>query len=212
MGTTQAGPPGVGRPSHVRPGPRRVLVVVAVLVALAAVAVVAVALGLRLPSGPAGPTVTPTPVVLATPTPTVPAAERDRTTAFQQALPDTVLAFAVTGQAEAVDLLDLGAVEAWDLAYTDGTQVVTLRAAQWPTVEGATGVMTGLVSVPPADGSTPAPALREEPVLVGGAEVGRLVVVGDDDEAQAFWTNGTTLFRLQGPTAAVLAFYDAFGM
>jgi hypothetical protein len=176
---------------------------------------------------PAG-AVTPAPVVLPTPTPAVAPAERVKVTAFQQALPDEVLAFAVSGQVEATDLLVAGAVEAWDLIYTDGARDVALRAAQWPTPEGAAAAMDAEVAAlapvgptPTAGPSTAGPStagrsttelLREGAVLVAGADVGRVHIVGDETTATAVWTNGSTLFRLEGPADVVGAFYDAFGM
>lgn len=153
-------------------------------------------------------------VVLPPPTPTVTPAPRDTVTAFQQALPETVLAFAVAGQTEAADLLDAGSVEAYDVVYTDGQAEVTLRAAQWPSPDEAATALSELLAQPaPTSTATTAPTTtRDEPVEVAGAPVGRVIVVDDGVVARAVWTNGATTFQLDGPAGAVEAFYDAFGM
>lgn len=156
----------------------------------------------------------PEAVVLPTPSPTVTAVERDRTTAFQRALPDAVLAFAVGSAQGAVDLIDRGAVEAYELGYTDGVVQVTLLAAQWPTAaEARTAAAAawtgGLPALTPPPSTPPGP---EEPVLVAGEEVGRVVVAGDGTSARAVWTNGATLFVVDGPDGVVGPFFDAFPM
>jgi hypothetical protein len=151
-------------------------------------------------------------VVLPPPTPTVTPVARDTATAFQQALPDTVLAFAVSGQTDAVDLLDAGAVEAYDVVYTDGQVDAHLRAAQWPTPDSAaTAFSTQLAE--PAPASTAAPTTsRDAPVEVAGTPAGRVIIVDDGVVARAVWSNGATTFRLDGPSGVVETFYDAFGM
>lgn len=182
--------------------------ILALVVGLAVVAVVVVVMVVR---GGSVPGVTP--VVLPTPTPTVSAADRERTTAFQQALPDEVLAFAVAGQEGATDLVDAGAVEAYRLVYTDGQQEVVLRAGQWPTADEAATAMSTLLAVPaeePTPGATGTG--RDEPVVVGGEPVGRLIVVDDGTTARATWTNHSTVFQLEGPSGVVSTFYDAFPM
>ena len=105
--------------------------------ALAVGAVVVAAVVLALTGVLSSPAPEPSPVLLPTPTPTVAPAERDRTTPFQQALPDEVLEFAVASQAEDFGLIDAGAVEAYRLEYTDGERVLVLRTGQWPTPEDA---------------------------------------------------------------------------
>lgn len=217
MGSTQAGPPGHASTSHSRPGSRWLL-----LLAVAAVGLMAVGAGVAvLTTWGAGGTRDDTPtaasgtapvVVLPAPTPTVAPADRDTSTAFLRALPDEVLAFAVAGQAEAFDLIDVGAVEAYDLTYTDGESALALRAAQWSTAEVAAAIMAASLAAAPADGTTTAPPLREEDVLVGGAVAGRFVLTGDAAAARAIWTNGASLFQVTGPTGPVESFYDAFGM
>jgi hypothetical protein len=149
--------------------------------------------------------VTPDPVVLPVPTPTVPPADRERSSAFQRALPDAVLAFAVAGQEEDLDLVEQGAVEAYTLLYSDGEREVSVRAGQWVSDDEAAAVAQALL---------PATALaRDEAVLVDGEEVGRVRIWGrDGDSAGAVWTNGATLFALDGPGDVVPAFYDAFPM
>lgn len=188
----------------------------AALGALAAAVALTVTAVLLMPDlvtrpGPPGP-----PVVLPVPTPTVPAADRAKDTAFLQALPDAVLAFAVADQAEDPELLAAGAVEAYRLGYTDGVREVLLRTGQWPLAQDAQVAMADLLAgVAPgaADGTAPPPGLlREGPVIVGGTEVGWAVVRGEGEEASAVWTNGATLFAVTGPSAVVPALYDAFPM
>lgn len=180
------------------------------------------AAALLLGGGEPTPSASPAPVVLPTPTPTIAPAARDTTTPFQQALPDTVLAFAVASQAEAVGAIDAGALEAYDMTYTDGAQEVGLLAAQYATADAATAAMTSLLAQAPAESgsgatadppATAQPVLpRDEPVTVGGVPVGRVVISGAGESARAVWTNGTALFVLEGPSDVVPAFYDAFPM
>lgn len=154
----------------------------------------------------------PDPVVLPTPTPTVEPADRDRTTAFQQALPDAVLAFAVAAQQDAAELRAVGAVEAYTLTYTDGQVEVTVRTGQWRTPAEAGAVLAGILGEPlPGDDEEPA-VVRDETVVVGDAEAGRVVVRAGAEVARAVWTNGATLFQVDGPAVVVPAFYDAYPM
>jgi hypothetical protein len=218
-----------------RPRRRRVGWVVAAVVLGIAAGGTVVVLANQAPVEPAQP---PPPVVLPVPTPTVQAVERERATAFQMSLPDEVLAFAVAGQVEDLELLDAGATEAYVLTYTDGAREVTLRTSQWATLDEAVAAMARLeaAAVPsaaaleraagPSDAAAPAGGeadaatvdtgapvdVREEPVLVGGMEVGRLVISGRALEARAVWTNGATVFELRGPGEVVSVLYDAFGM
>lgn len=210
-----------------RPGGRRRLWLATVAVVLVAVAGgVGVVLSRTTPAGPE-------PVVLPTPTPSVSPVDRDRTTAFQQSLPDTVLAFAVGSTAAPVADVDRGALEAYELEYTDGAVQLTLVATQWRTAEDAQRAMSALVEV---DGAEPAPTgmrptgpsplptgsasvppataapYREGTVVVGGRAAGRVVIVGDGARARAVWTNETALFVLEGPVDVVGPFYDAFPM
>jgi len=195
-------------------------------IGLAILAVVLVGAGaaaaLLLGGGESTPGAPPAPVVLPTPTPTLAPAARDTTTPFQQALPDAVLAFAVAGQAENPGAIDAGALEAYDLTYSDGAQQVGLLAAQYATADAATAALTALLAQPAAE-SGPEPtadpsataqpvAPRDDPVTVDGAPVGRVVISGTGESARAVWTNGTAFFVLQGPAAVVPAFYDAFPM
>lgn len=193
-------------------------------IALAVLAVVLVGAGAAaaLLFGDGTPGAPPAPVVLPTPTPTIAPAARDTTTPFQQALPDAVLAFAVASQAEAGGAIDAGALEAYDLTYSDGAQQVGLLAAQYATADAATAAMTAVLAQPAVE-SGPEPtadpsataqpvAPRDEPVTVDGDPVGRVVISGTGESARAVWTNGTAYFVLQGPAAVVPAFYDAFPM
>ncbi len=208
------------RPSRRRQRRRRGLWIgftVLLVVLVAAGAGAALLLG-----GGGAPEASPTPVVLPTPTPTIAPVARDTTTPFQQALPDTVLAFAVADQAEAPGAIDAGALEAYDLTYTDGAQQVSLLAAQYATADAATAAQTALLAQAPTEptaGSAAEPtattqpvAPRDEAVTVAGEPVGRVVISGTGGSARAVWTNGTALFVLEGPAAVVPVLYDAFPM
>ena len=178
-------------------------VLAAVLGALAVVVVVVV---LVVTGALGSPAPVPDPVVLPTPTPTLAPVEREAVTPFQRALPDSVLQYAVAGQDEDLGLIDDGAVEAYLLIYRGDGLELTLRAGQYPTVDSAVAAGAALE---PGPGGEP---VREEAVLVDGEEAGRLRVTVGDDVARAVWTNGATLFVLEGPAVAVETVYDAFGM
>lgn len=196
MPTSPASAEATSRPRRRRA--RATWVVPLVLLVLLVAGAVAVGRGVFGGAPPA-----PDPVVLPAPTPTVRAAERERRTAFQSALPDEVLAYAVADQREDVELRDAGAVEAYLLTYTDGVREVTLRAGQWATAAAAVAVQAELAGAEPAGG---------QPVLVRGREVGRVLLLDDGATARALWTNGATLFTLRGPRGVVPALYDAFPM
>ena len=200
-------------PSRRGERPRSRLLVPALLAvgALVVVGVILAATGVFRTPAP-----TPSPVVLPTPTPTVAPAERETTTPFQQAVPDTVLEFAVASQAEDVVLIDAGAVEAYRLEYTDGATGLVLRAGQWPTPDDAAAGAEALGVAAEDDGDASSSAaestVRDEPVVVGGDEVGRVAITATGDAGRALWTNGATLFELRGPAAVVETVYDAFPM
>lgn len=205
--------------AHAEPARRRVLLVVAGVAVIVAGAGAGALLALR-DADDGVLAVDPAPVVLPVPTPTIEPVERERTTAFQRALPDAVLAFAVSAQEEATDLLDAGAVEAYRLTYTDGAVGIVLAASQWRTVEGARAAAHDLAQgsespqgAESTDSDTlPPEPIREGPVLVAGVEAGRVLITGTASTARAVWTNGATLFHVEGPTAVVVSFYDAFPM
>ena len=198
-GAEQQEPPGRVRRSRRVSG--RLLAAALGALGVVVVLIVLVASGVLGAPAPA-----PDPVLLPTPTPTLAPVEREAITPFQRALPDTVVQYAVAGQEEDFGLIDDGAVEAYLLTYRGDDLELTLRAGQYATVDSA--VAAGAALEPGPGGEL----VREEAVLVGGDEVGRLSVAVGEDAARAVWTNGATLFVLQGPAAAVETFYDAFPM
>lgn len=145
-------------------------------------------------------------VTLAPPSPTVEPIERAAGTPFLDALPSTVLAFALSSVAEEPSLLQSGALESYRLDYTDGSQTVVVRAAQWP---GADGAAAAFATAAAALTGTGEPS--EGPVEVDGAEVGRyLVVPGSEGAGTALWTNGTVLVQVEGPADSVKDVFAAF--
>ena len=187
------------------------------------------------PQTPAAVTVT-----LPVPTPTVEPVAREGGTAFQQALPSTVLAFALSEVVEHQPLLVGGAVEAWQATYTDGAQTVVLHAGQYRDAAAADAVFEQVLAQNPigadsgatetdpedaeatedtegtegADDATDAPPTLEPEqgtVEVDGAQVGRfLFIPREDGTASLWWTNTTVLLQLEGPAAAVRDLYTAF--
>lgn len=149
------------------------------------------------------PTVT---VTAPAPTPTVDAMARAaEETAFQKALPSTVLQFALVSQAESPATLDAGAVEAWTFEYGDGARTVTVVAGQWATPEEATAAAQAMMAAagqPTAQGD----------VLVGDQVVGTYAIMpgSTPDLAVATWHNGTTVFQATGPLDVIEEFYAAF--
>lgn len=131
---TPGDPPGPGRRSarkddgKKRP-PLWLLIVLGLVVVGAAVALVVLLTTDRTQPEPA-PAST---ITLPPPTPTIDPIERAEGTAFQQALPATVLQFALTEEGEHEPLLAAGALESYRLVYSDGGDAtLTVLAAQWP--------------------------------------------------------------------------------
>jgi hypothetical protein len=163
-------------------------------------------------------------VTLPVPTPTVEPIAREDGSAFYDALPSTVLAFALSESGEAPDLLAAGALEAWTVGYTDGAATLTVRAGQWATAEAATAAYQGMVAAAVAeagatadagDAAEPSASASAEPeegaVLVDGAEVGRYTLVPRaDGSAAVVWSNGTAVLRGDGPLDALRDVYAAF--
>lgn len=150
---------------------------------------------------------TPEPIVLdpetvtATPTPGVDPIARTPATAFEEALPDVVLGWAVASDEISEELLRAGALEGRELTYTDGASpatTLTLLAGQWATVEAAEARLGAVV----ADASA-----ESGDVTAGGATVGRYAILGGTGEATVVWTNGSAVLQLTGPADAVR---DAF--
>ncbi|MDR7382761.1 hypothetical protein [Promicromonospora iranensis] len=149
------------------------------------------------------PTVTVTAPV---PTPTVKAMERaGDETAFQKALPSSVLQFALGSLAEAKEPQGDGALEAWNAEYSDGgSGEVTLLAGQWATSdEAATAAAAWTSSAGEAD--------REGDVKVGKKVVGQYAIVpAKGGKAVVVWQNGTAVMRATGPADTMEDFYAAF--
>nr|BFF19149.1 hypothetical protein GCM10025730_26700 [Promicromonospora thailandica] len=151
----------------------------------------------------------PVPTVTVTapaPTPTVKAMERaEDETAFQKALPSSVLQYALGSLEAAKEAKEQGALEAWDAGYADGGPgEVTLRAGQWATAdEAATAATAWTKAAGEAD--------KEGDVKVGNKVVGRYAIVpGDAGTAVVVWQNGTAVLQATGPADAMEDFYAAF--
>ncbi|WNM27123.1 hypothetical protein RN607_13105 [Demequina capsici] len=125
---------------------------------------------------------------------------------FLAAMPLTVGAMALTG-VTTVDPLDPSvperAAEVYDLQYTDGTDVVTLRAIQHYTEDEALAAYTALA----------AGASDVEPVTDSmGAEVGERAVLSGTDATTIVWRHGTAVFVASGVDEKVQAFFTRFGL
>lgn len=159
------------------------------VLAVGVAAVVALLLGNR----GGGPVPEAEVVTLPVPTPTVTAIAREAGTPFYDALPSEVLAFALSSSADSSAMLDAGALEGYQLEYTDGTQQVVLQAGQWPTADEADAAYTALLASIVPEGSTPG---ESGPVQVDGAKVGSYAkVTNQDGTATVVWSNGTTRRR-----------------
>lgn len=219
-------------------GNRRWLwIALAVVTVVAVVAAILLLTNEREPPEPAA-TLDPEVVTLPVPTPTVEAAELPEGTTFFQALPRTVLQFAVTGADEVPEARRAGALEAYRLEFDDGGgSGFTLHASQWRDPEAAAdrladvvleqaaevGVEPSASAQPEEPADEPAegaeaetdpvtePRFEQGPVVVDGAEVGSyLLRVDEDGTARVWWTNATALFSLEGRADALLDVYAAF--
>ena len=149
------------------------------------------------------PTVTVTAPV---PTPTVKAVDRSGDeTAFQKALPSTVLQFALGSLTEVEEIKEQGALEAWDAEYSDGGPgEVALRAGQWATTDEAAEAAAAWTK---AAGE----AEREGDVKVGEKVVGQYAIVpAKGGRAVVVWQNGTAVMEATGPADTMEDFYAAF--
>jgi hypothetical protein len=173
----------------------------------------------------------PDDVVLPSPTATVAPVARTATTPFASSLPATVLQYALASSADDPELLGQNALEAYTETYTDGgSATVTVQAAQFETPEEAAGALAGLTAALPAaadpavtadpagttdPAATPAAGapvvLLQDEVLVGGQPTGTVTVVdAGDGTGVAAWSNGTTVFRIAGPSADIRNLYAAY--
>lgn len=154
---SQGGGPGAtggGAPATAADGPPsrgsgrgRLLAALAVLLVVVGV-VVAVLLLVNRPE-PEEPAPAPQAetITLPVPTPTIePVALPEGASAFLQAMPQEVLAFALTEVAEEPQLLTEGALEAYRLVYDDGAQQIVATAGQWRDTESVTARFDEIVA------------------------------------------------------------------
>ncbi len=88
-------------------------------------------------------------VTLPVPTATVEPIERDAGSAFYESLPSTVLDFALSSSEDDSDMMAIGALEAYRLTYTTGSDEVVLQAGQWASSEDAEAARLGLTDLVP---------------------------------------------------------------
>lgn len=206
----------VGARDHQRPSAviyrRRRLVVLGGLVAVVAVVVAAfVWPGFARSTEPAtaaSPTATTT-VTAAAPSPRVSPIARTDTSAFAQALPATVLDFALVAEQPDKAFVEAGALESYAFTYADGTAPdaakVTVVAGQWPTADEAKAAATQALS------SVGAPTETGDVVDVDGNTNGTYVIVEPGDgTATVVWSNVTAVLKATGPADAVRSLYRAF--
>ena len=167
-------------------------------------------------------------VTLPVPTPTVDPIARDAGTPFFEALPSTVLAYALSAVEPNTPMVAAGALEGFRLGYTDGSQDLVVLAGQWATPEAAAAAYQVMVqeqtaAVAAAGGSdagdaTEAPDaastdVEEGSVQVAGTEVGRYMVVPRGDGTGTLtWTNGTAVLQVDGPVEALRDVHTAYAL
>ena len=134
-------------------------------------------------------------VTLPVPTPTVAAIEREPGTAFYDALPSQVLAFALADSGQATDLTAAGA------ARPTATPGETADASGDDVAD----------DMPSATATATPQAVEDGTVLADGVEVGRYTIVSHADGSGAVvWTNGTVVLSATGPLASLRDVYTAF--
>ena len=186
---------------------RRLVVIVGLLVIVLVVVLVGGFVWPGFWRAEASPQPAPTVTVTApVPTPTVKAMDRSGDeTAFQKALPSSVLQFALGSFAEAKQVKEQGALEGWNAEYSDGgADEVALRAAQWATSDEAGAAAAAWTE---AAGE----AEREGDVKVGKKVVGQYAFMpAENGRAVVVWQNGTAVLQATGPTAVLEDFYASF--
>jgi len=153
----------------------------------------------------------PAPTVTVTadaPTPTLEPVARTGTTAFAQALPDTVLDLALRSESATDAWTAASALEAHQLVYADGegddATAVTVVAGQWATPAEAEVAAADLV------------AAAGEPTDTGDVTVeGKIsgtyaVTTGADGLSTVTWRNGTAVLQATGPAGVVEDVYAAY--
>lgn len=210
--TPQHGRTAGGRPAWLLP------VALSALVVIVAAVVVLVLTSRDDASAP--PDAVVTTVVLPVPTPTVAPIDRGATTTFSAALPTTLLQYALAATQADAEWQAAGALEAWHDSFTDGgSGTVVVRAGQWETSQEAAAFLAQQVAgLPPAPAPTAtagetaggaAPVTGE--VVVGGAPVGTYTIGRTaDGTGVAVWSNGTAVFRIDGPADQIANLYAAF--
>ena len=159
---------------------------------------------------------------LPSPTPTIAPAARERGSAFLDALPSSVLRYAWASVSPDEAWRASGALEAYDVVYTDGgSGNVTVRAGQWRTAAEVAAVRAALVTDLTSKAATPtptagptasaAPAGSTGDVTVAGATVGTWSIVPRaDGSGTVVWSNGTALFEATAPATELANLYAAF--
>ena len=210
-----------GRPAWVLP-----VAIVAAVVVVAAI-VVGVVLSQRSGKGTATQQpATATTVRMPSPTPTVAPVARQATSAFDKALPASVLQYALATSVADTAWQNAGAVEAWEETFTDGKAgTLKLRAGQWESADQAKAfaatLVTAVAKPAPTSSAAPTPSSsatagpaglpRSGDVTAGGATVGTYTVVDSGDgTGTAVWTNGQSVFMVVAPIAEAYAAYTAF--
>ena len=145
------------------------------------------------------------------PTPEIAPVERDKSTAILAAVPDTVLRWAVVSQTPNDLAAEQGVagttklpLEAYTLAYSDGTQELLLGVTVWRSPQDAQQAM--------AAAQWAGTQSEVADVVAGGQVVGTMFSVESDQGQDVFWTNGSTQLVLRAPAGDALPFYDALGL
>ena len=182
------------------PRKRRIVIAAA---AVGVLVVVLVALALTRGSGQVDPiTVVTITEEAVSPSPQTAPIERDTSTPLLEALPGTVLAYAVSEQTESEQMLAAHALEGWTLTYADADASIVLKVGQWPDGKEAKAAWDALIAdaEPTASGD----------VVVGDDTVGGVVTVVDGEVERTIWRNRTAVFVAQGPVGATQAFFAGF--
>ena len=179
-----------------------------VIAVVAVVAVAAVVLGILGARGTfkSAPTYTPIPsvVLVPPPTPTVAPVPYEATTDLGATIPEAVLAYALAVVTE-VDtrhspddpLQVAGAVEAYRITYTNGSEQIHLELAQWREEAEADAYAQSVLASAPTES-------------VSGVSLGVSRLWEDGDGGFAIWTNGTVVLTATGPYEDLISFQEAY--
>ncbi|MBD8079453.1 hypothetical protein [Cellulosimicrobium arenosum] len=199
-----------GRPASPAVYRRRRLLALVLLLAVVAAVVLFLALvwpGFATAEADQAPEPTVT-VTAEAPTPTIEPVPRTAQTPFAEALPSTVLGFALTEEAEQEEWTTAGAIEAYALRYADGpgddAVVVTVTAGQYASEAEAQVAAQALVEAAGTGGD-------QGEVTVEGEVAGTWVLSpGDDGTSTVTWSNGTAVLQATGPDDVVEDVYSAY--